>query len=401
MNATPLTANVPTQQHIKSMHLKQIYLSALRSGGISRAHLKQELHLSFPSVSRLVDELLAHNVLVESNTRESPERGRPRTLLRVNPNALAIPVLVMTREGYRYAVYDCSATCLDEGFLSFDPGSVPPSSPTERWCPSVETLCTPLEDWSRRLARTYHVADLLLVVPGTANKAGGLSSSALQMSAPSTFLSRLQQLTGWNVIVQNNSDCLAYAEKTCGCLCDDFIYIYIGKGVGAGIIRSGRVFQNQGPRAGEIGHISIHYSGRPCTCGRKGCLEGYVSAVAMTQDARNMLTDLTLSTFEDVCRVYATGHGAITKLFQEKALLLAVGIHNMLSMQPVSHVILGGKAPLLGPDFLSSVQNCLQNQCRSHHVTISYAKTASDSEPMGALWNYLDHLMHMDCMLCK
>ena len=383
---------VPTQQHIKSMHLKQIYLATLRSGGISRAHLKQELHLSFPSVSALVDELLAQQILIESDDRETPERGRPRTLLRVNPKALAIPVLVMTREGYRYAVYDCAVNCLEEGFLPFDPDCIP--APNERWYPSTQTLCDPLEDWSRRLADTRRIADLLLVVPGTANQTEGLSSSALQMSASCDFLPCLQEQTGWNIIVQNNSDCMAYAEKNSRTLAEDFIYIYVGKGVGAGIIRSGRVFRNQGPRAGEIGHISIHYNGRTCSCGRKGCLEGYVSTDAITQDSG-------LSSFHEVCTAYSAGTPSIVELLREKALLLAVGIHNMLAMQPVSHVILGGNAPLLGPDFLAEVQTCLEQQCRTHKTTISYARTTSDSEPLGAVCNYLDHLMQMDRMLSK
>lgn len=392
MNATHLTANIPTQQHIKSMHLKQIYLSALRNAGVSRAHLKQELHLSFPSVSALVDELLTHKILLESDVRESPERGRPRTLLRVNPKALVVPVLVLTREGYRYAVYDCAVNCLEDGFLPFAPDLIPP--PIQRWHPSIEALCQPVTEWSQRIARMYHTADLLLVVPGTANRTEGLSSSALQMSAPGDFLPHLQELTGWNIIVQNNSDCVAYAEKTVRSLADDFIYIYVGKGVGAGIIRSGKVFRNEGPRAGEIGHISVHYDGRTCSCGRKGCLEGYVSTVAIAQDAD-------LPSFDAVCKAYAAGSENIADLLREKALLLAVGIHNMLAMQPVPHVILGGKAPMLGPDFLSAVQDCLERQCRSYRTSISYAQTTSDSEPLGAVWNYLDHLMHMDSMLSK
>ena len=58
MKDTTIFAQVPTQQHIKSMHLKEIYLKTLRSEGISRAQLKREMQLSFPSISALVDELL-------------------------------------------------------------------------------------------------------------------------------------------------------------------------------------------------------------------------------------------------------------------------------------------------------------------------------------------------------
>lgn len=395
-----MNRNIPTQQHIKSMHLKEIFLAALHSGGTSRAHLKQELHLSFPSVSALVDELLVNHVLLETDVRETPERGRPRTVLRINPKALAIPVLVMTREGYHCAVYDCAANCLEKGFLPFSPDAQANHPHTGRWYPSAQTLCAPLQAWSRRISRMYRVSDLLLVVPGTANEAEGLSSSALQMTVTKEFLPRLMQSTGWNVIVQNNSDCCAYAEKICRSLSEDFIYIYIGEGVGAGIIRSGKVFQNQGRRAGEIGHISIHYNGRTCSCGRKGCLESYISTTAIIQDTRNVLTDpsKSVTTFQDVCAAYTSGNPDLAQLLREKAQLLSVGIHNMLSMQPVSHVILGGEIEQLGPDFLALVQTSLQE--RSHHIgtAISYTTQVSGAESLGAVWNYLDHLMEIERM---
>lgn len=392
--ATP----IPTQQHIKSMHLKQIVLAALHSGGISRAQLKQALHLSFPSVSALVDELLAAHVLLETDTREAPQRGRPRTLLQVDPRALVIPVAVMTREGYCCALYDCAANCLEESFVPF--GTEAPDAPSQHWRPSLDTLCLPLERWSRQLPQPLHTADLLLVIPGSASEQTGLSSSALHMSSSAAFLPRLREGTGWNVIVQNNSDCAAYAEKICRSLDEDFIYIYIGKGVGAGIIRDGTVFQKPGPRAGEIGHISIQYNGRPCSCGGQGCLERYISTTAITQDAQEVLSPagLRISSFDDVCAAYTSGNARATQLLGEKALLLSTGIHNMLSMQPVSHVILGGEIKGLGSDFLTLVEMHFRSK-RAESIrstTLSYTQLHSGAEALGAVWNYLDHLMAVE-----
>jgi len=402
MNANTQAAQIPTQQQIKELHLKEIFLAALHSGGISRARLKQELHLSFPSVSALVDELIVNGVLTQTDARDTPERGRPRALLQVNTRALAIPVAVMTREGYQCALYDCAANCLEAEFLPFPACEAPVRIPGTRWQPATETLCRPLEQWSRRIRAKHRTADLLLVVPGTVNEAGVLSSSALQMSAPETFLPLLEGKTGWQVIVENNSDCCAYAEKIIRGISEDFIYLYIGKGVGAGIIRNGSIFQGGVTRAGEIGHISIDYNGRTCVCGGCGCLECYISTAAITQDAQAAAgAGLEIEDFPDVCHAYRIGEEHIVQLLQEKALLLTVGIRNMLAMQPVTQVILGGKIALLGDEFLETVRTFFQEKGSRKYasrVTISYTGADSGAEALGAVWNYLDHQMHIGRM---
>ena len=80
-----------TQKAIKEHHLKEIYLHVLKSGGLSRAQLRREMNLSFPSVSALVDELINCGILEEGELIETTERGRPSTRLQLKQNLAAIP----------------------------------------------------------------------------------------------------------------------------------------------------------------------------------------------------------------------------------------------------------------------------------------------------------------------
>lgn len=389
---------IPTQRHIKAMHLKGIYLKVLQSDGMSRAQLKDELHLSFPSVSALVDELISGGVLYEVGTQESTKRGRPSILLRVNPDALTVPVVNMTRDGYQYCLYDCCGRALEEGFL---PYAGKPENPLEKWHPDEEMICRPLQLLISSLRGRYSMRELVLSVPGSVNARGVLTSSALQITMPDNFLQRLEAMIQMPIAMVNNSDAEAYAEQFFQPLPEDYVYIHVGKGVGAGIIRSGRIFDNGPMRAGEIGHICIDYNGRPCPCGNRGCLERYIDVSQLNQEAAQLLERETVE-FADICQALEQEVPPILEMLQEKARLLAVGISNMVAMQPVCHVILGGGIEQLGERFLTMLRQAIKAQSfrkYMNRLTITYTANLSGNGMLGAIWNYLHHEMKIENLL--
>lgn len=394
-------AKIPTQHHIKAMHLQEIYLRVLQSDGISRARLKEEMRLSFPSVSALVDELISNGVLYEVGAQESTQRGRPSILLRVNPDALAIPVINMTRDGYQYSLFDGCAQLLEEGVLPYT--RKPVENGSERWCPDADTICGPLEKLIGGFAQKYAILDLVLSVPGSINARGVLTSSALQITMPGNFLQHVEDALKLPICMINNSDAEAYAEKLFQPLPEDFIFLHVGKGVGAGIIRKGKIFNNGPMRAGEIGHISIDYNGKPCPCGNRGCLERYIDVTQICQEAAQLLKQETVD-FDQVCQAYRQGVPEIVVLIGEKARLIGVGMSNMLAMQPVRHVVLGGGIEQLGDSFLETLREAIRGQGfrkYMNRLTITYTANSSGNGAQGALWNYLHHQMKIENLIKK
>lgn len=65
--------------------------------------------------------------------------------------------------------------------------------------------------------------------------------------------------------------------------CSDFVCIFVGTGIGSGIVCGGEQYRGFGGTAGEIGHIPIEPGGRPCGCGGMGCLEAYASRTAVAK----------------------------------------------------------------------------------------------------------------------
>src|SRR5579884_3072567 len=64
---------------------------------------------------------------------------------------------------------------------------------------------------------------------------------------------------------------------------NNFVCIFVGTGIGSGIVQNGRLYTGLSGTAGEIGHVTIHAGGRICGCGDFGCLEAYASRTAITR----------------------------------------------------------------------------------------------------------------------
>ena len=393
---------IPTQQSIKAMHLKEIYLKALHHNGISRAQLKREMHLSFPSISALVEELLTQGILYETGIQESTQRGRPQTILCVHPDALAIPVATMTADGYLCALYDSCANKKDEQFLPFRTDCCKCTDAGGQWHPDTTTLLEPLKNWMDSLSQ-YKLSDFVLCISGNFDEQGVMTSSAIKITTPENFLNYLKEALGNDTVILNNADCYAYAEKFHQTLPEDFIFIQVSEGVGAGIIRDGKIFQKDVIRAGEIGHMSIDYHGKSCVCGGKGCLERYISTLEITEEVRALLQIKETISFSQVCDAYHNADPRVVQLISHKAELLAVGISNMLAMQPVQHIILGGDITMLGESFLEEVQLVMKKRGLRRYldrVTVTYSRNTGNELP-GALWNYLEHLLKIDSLIGK
>lgn len=72
----------------------------------------------------------------------------------------------------------------------------------------------------------------------------------------------------------------------------DFIMITLGTGLGSGFVANGEMIYGHDGFAGEAGHIVVERDGRECGCGRKGCLEAYVSATGIKRTAFELMSTM-------------------------------------------------------------------------------------------------------------
>lgn len=93
------------------------------------------------------------------------------------------------------------------------------------------------------------------------------------------------------VKVTNDANAAALGERIFGGAKDmsDYMVITLGTGLGSGIVVNGDLLYGHDGFAGEVGHIIVRPGGRECGCGRRGCLETYVSATGVKRTAYKML----------------------------------------------------------------------------------------------------------------
>ena len=72
---------------------------------------------------------------------------------------------------------------------------------------------------------------------------------------------------------------------------EDLICLFIGTGIGGGVVSGGRVLTGASNSAGELGHMTIDLHGPPCTCGNRGCLEALAGGWAIARRALQAIND--------------------------------------------------------------------------------------------------------------
>lgn len=126
---------------------------------------------------------------------------------------------------------------------------------------------------------------------------------------------------------------------------NDLLVVTIGTGVGSGFIVNGKLVLGSAGNAGELGHMTVAVDGRACTCGRKGCLEAYVSIRGMRQTYAELADDLAVLKEDGVkCIADAAHRGdrAAIRTFGETVRWLAVGLANAVAVTGPRRVVLFG-----------------------------------------------------------
>ena len=163
--------------------------------------------------------------------------------------------------------------------------------------------------------------------------------------------------------IANDADCAAFGEAVAGAgrECQDVIMLTLGTGVGGGIILDGEIYEGRGIGGSELGHMVIIEDGEPCTCGRKGCLEAYVSATALRRDARKASgRDMTP---EEIFAEAGMGDEKLKEVVDLYIRRLGIGIVNIVNIFRPQLVLLGGGLSAQGESLLEPLRKMMQEGC--------------------------------------
>ena len=163
---------------------------------------------------------------------------------------------------------------------------------------------------------------------------------------------------GIPVVVTNDAKAAAMGEMKYGVAVgmNNFVELTLGTGVGSGIVANGQLIYGFDGFAGELGHMIVEPDGRPCGCGRKGCLETYCSAtgvvrtaIAMLEESpeatslRDIATDR-LTSYE-VYKAAMAGDTMAQEVFKQTGRRIGIACANIATfLSPEAFIFFGGLA---------------------------------------------------------
>jgi glucokinase len=205
-----------------------------------------------------------------------------------------------------------------------------------------------------------------IAVPGTVDPAGLVTSVNLgwkQVDVADLISARLHI----PVAVVNDAHAGAIGEGDHGAArgVGDYLYVSLGTGIGAAIVRDGSVLAGAHGHAGELGQIRVDYPGRPCACGSRGCLETLVSAAALETRWREV-HGVTRPASEIIDLVIARDPAA-EALWDEAVAALAAGLLTMMSLIDPAIIVLGGGLSGAGDRLIRPLTRRIAAQAQSFH----------------------------------
>jgi glucokinase len=125
--------------------------------------------------------------------------------------------------------------------------------------------------------------------PGAVDPVRGIVHHAPNLGWEEVPLGRkLKDLLGVPVLVENDVNVGVVGEHMLGAGkgAKDLVGIFVGTGIGGGIIVGGRLYEGGRAGAGEVGHVIVQMDGPRCGCGKRGCIEALASRTAMEREVR-------------------------------------------------------------------------------------------------------------------
>lgn len=346
-------SDAPVRQESLRAHNLALTFRQIATAGrpISRIELVAQTGLTRPTISRIVEELLAGGLVAEAGPAHLGGAGRPRvglTLSRQGPAGLGLDI---RGDGLAACVVDLTGAVRH---LTFAPGS-------HAGRPAQDTLAE-LARMARSAMRTAAEQNLT-VVAGTLAVPGPVQTHSLVRFAPSlgwrdvdagTALRRSAGFRGVPVTVENEANVAALGELHSGAEeLANFVYVSGELGLGAGIVLHGELLRGARGWAGELGHVTVFPDGRPCLCGSRGCLQTYASLTAILDqdtDGQGPMPAASIAARADA------GSAATLAALELAGTALGIALSDLVNVLDIDTILLGGSYALLASWLIDGIQ---------------------------------------------
>lgn len=195
-----------------------------------------------------------------------------------------------------------------------------------------------------------------------------------------------EQAFGKPALLENDAAAAAAGEHRfgAGVGTHHMVYLTISTGVGGGAIVDGRLYRGAMGNGVEFGHVTVDWHGRPCRgCGRRGCLEAYVSGTSIAERAEE--AGMTGATASDVAAAAREGDARAVRLWDDTVEALACGLTSIVNLFEPELIVIGGGVSQTGEQLLAPVRERVRAQAMTPAGTDVNLVAAALGEKVGVV----------------
>lgn len=252
---------------LKAKNRGQVFEQLVINDGITRLELAEKCGLTKMTITNIINEFIEKDVIVETAKSKEKKPGRKSTYMYLSPSAKKVIGLLVHRKYVSAVLCDCRLQVLRTKTLHFNE------------C-DREKMLEMLFSLTDEMLKDKEVFGIGIGSIGPVDVRNGiiLNPPAFwgieNVPIEQIFRERYQL----PVYLDYHCNCAARVEKYFGKgrKYQNFILLVFSKGVGISIVINGKIYSRIVGISSELGHMTVDYQGKPCFCGRKGCLGSYI-----------------------------------------------------------------------------------------------------------------------------
>ncbi len=201
-------------------------------------------------------------------------------------------------------------------------------------------------------------------------------------------------------VLEDSVRAIALAERCfgIGTNLEDFVYVDVGMGIGAGIFLNGNLYQGPGGGAGEFGHMTVEENGPLCCCGNNGCLEMMASCAAIIHAARSAIEqgvdskireladgDLERISIEIIAEAAHANDSLAFRVLHDAVSHIGVALADVLNLLNPSVVVFGGPLFRAAPYLLEPLRRVVKQRALERSANQAQLRVSNLGSEAGAL----------------
>jgi len=355
------------------------YLSVLRyiqeMGQADQAQIAKALGLSLMTVNKIINRLLKRHLVVKAG-KSDKKSGRRSNLFRFNPHLYYSIGIDISEDRLVMSAVDPWGN--EKGIKEYNFKKYNEQKSLDYQV--MHNLSTSFYRFIDEFGIDHKKIAVVGVAPaGIIDTKNGILILGTHLAGVDNLnlRSKLQEIIGISVFVDDPARAIAYYEKKYGQASEvnNFIYVYLGRGVGSGIVINNEIYRGFGGTSGEIGHIIVDSSGFRCKCGNFGCLETVASTGSIIRRIKEGIREGVFTKIMDVCQgnLEAVDLGVLKSAAENNDkfshnILEHIGnqvgkaICMLLNILSPQLVLIGGEVSVLGPYLLEPIKRVIRNE---------------------------------------